>query len=455
MTHFKLVSGIDCGIDKSVCENGYPDNCFNCLSKRFSEANIFIDIYEVVEQQSEQKRREMLYKHIWRKYQDILSIRHVIILSKGGVPAFNMAVGDLPIDPSLIAGFIQANVVFSGEELTLIDKINPEKNFYEFEYKNFHLLLKVGTLCTPCLILDRRASGNLRESLSNFADILEGDYEDELQEFDKTGDINILTPVKNLVEKLFEVTIIYPLTLSTQIPPDLFENLTPIQKAVYETCKDLLKDEDFFFILNLINTTSKLLGVISKEEILWNIYQMIREDVIIWADLEFQRKELESKEEDIQKREYVIQKIMEIKDLDEIIFECQDMNEDTAMKKVKSLLKKGEIAEKDAAYQEALNEYNKALTYTKEFNMERMIGKISFKILEIIKLNKEVELNFALEQASKSEKRKDYVVALKYLFQIKEDLISQDEDDKRDKQLQRINSHIKKLQNYFITSENN
>ncbi|MFW9820903.1 MAG: hypothetical protein ACFFE5_14945, partial [Candidatus Thorarchaeota archaeon] len=59
------------------------------------------------------------------------------------------------------------------------------------------------------------------------------------------------------------------------------------------------------------------------------------------------------------------------------------------------------------------------------------------------------------EQASKSEKRKDYVVALKYLFQIKENLSSQNEDDKQDKQLQRINSRIKKLQNYFITSENN
>ncbi|MFX1588276.1 MAG: hypothetical protein ACFFC1_08980, partial [Promethearchaeota archaeon] len=246
----------------------------------------------------------------------------------------------------------------------------------------------------------------------------------------------------------------YPLTLSTQIPPNIFENLPPLQEAVYETCKDLLKDEDYFFISNLINITSKLLGVISKEEILWHIYQMIREDVIIWADLEFQRKELELKEEDIQEREYVIQKIMEIKDLDEIIFECQDMNEDVAMKKVKSLLKKGEIAEKDAAYQEAVNEYEKALTYAKEFNMERIIGKISFKILEIMKVNKEVELKFALEQASKSEKRKDYVVALKYLFQIKENLYNENEDDKRDKQLQRINSRIKKLQNYFITSEN-
>jgi len=455
MTHFKLVSGIDCGVDKSVCKNGYPENCFNCLSKRFSEANIIMDIYDLVEQQSEQKRREMLYKHIWRKYQDILTIRHVLIVSKGGLPAFNMAVGDLPIDASLIAGFIQANVVFSGEELTLIDKINPEKNFYEFEYKNFNLLLRVGTLCTPCLILDRRASSNLRDLFSNFTDILEEDYKDKLLQFDKTGDMNILNPIKNLVEKIFEITMLYPLTLSTQIPPDIFENLPPIQKAVYETCKDLLKDEDYFFILNLINTTSKLLGVISKEEILWNIYQIIREDIIIWADLEFQRKELELKEEDIQEREYVIQKIMEIKDLDEIIFECQDMNEDAAMKKVKYLLKKGEIAEKDAVYQEALNEYEKALTYAKEFNMETIIGKISFKILEIIKLNKEVELKFALEQASKSEKRKDYVVALKYLFQIKENLYSENEDDKRDKQLQRINSRIKKLQNYFITSENN
>ncbi|MFX1339103.1 MAG: hypothetical protein ACFFDK_10885, partial [Promethearchaeota archaeon] len=176
MTYFKLVMGLDCGVDKSVCQLGYPENCFNCLSKKFSDANFLMDIMEVIEQQTQKKRNEILYKHIWRKYQDISTIRHLIILTTAGLPAFNMAIGDLPIDATLISGFIQANVSFSSEELTLLDRINPEKKFYEFEYKNFYLLLCNGNLCRICLILDKKASSNLRELLSNFIDIFEDNY---------------------------------------------------------------------------------------------------------------------------------------------------------------------------------------------------------------------------------------------------------------------------------------
>ena len=449
MTYFKLIAGFDCGVDKSVCQVGYPENCFSCLSKKFSDANFLIDIIESIEQDSEQKRKKILYKHIWRKYQDISNIRHVIILTKGGIPAFNMAVSDLPIDATLISGFIHANMAFSSEELTIIDKINPDKKFYEFEYKNFHILLCKGELCRICLILDKRASNNLRELLLNFKNIFEYNYEDELKEFEEKSDLSILDPVRSFVGKTFEITMINPHTLSSQIPPNKIENFSLVQKAIYECAKDLLKEETYFFISLLIDTTSKLLGVISNEEILWNIYQMMRENIIIWQNFEFQRQELESERQEKQRREYVIEKIMEIKDMDEIIYECHDMSLDDAHLKINSSMKKGEIAEKNAAYQEALTEYQKALNYAREFNMEMEMGKISFKILEIIKLNKEVELNFAMEQANKSKKKKDYVIALKYLFQIKDILVAENDDGKHDKQLQKLDLRIQKIQNHL------
>lgn len=449
MTYFKLVLGLDCGVDKSVCQFGYPENCFNCLSMKFSDANFLMDIMEVIEQHSKQKRREILYKHIWRKYHDISTIRHLIILTKAGLPAFNMAIGDLPIDAALISGFIHANVSFSSEELTLIDRINPEKKFYEFEYKNFHLLLCNGKLCRICLILDKKASTNLRELLLNFTDIVEENYEEKLHEFEETCELNILDPVKSLVIKSFDIIMTYPLTLSSQIPPNIVENFSIVQKAIYECTKDLLREDTYFFISHLITTTAKLLDVISNEEILWNIYRMIRENIIIWENLEFQGQEVESKKQEKQKRKHIILNFMEIKDLEEIIFECHDMSIEDAHKKINSSMKKGEIAEKNAAYQEALFEYQKALNYAKEFNMEIEIGDISFKILEIIKLNKKVDLNFAMEQANKSEKRRDYVIALKYLFQIKDILTSENEDVNKDKQLQKLNNRIRRIQNHI------
>ncbi len=449
MTHFKLVAGLDCGVDKSVCQFGYPENCINCLSKKFSDADLLVDIIEAIESESEQKRMEMLYKHIWRKYQDVGTIRHFVILAEGGIPAFNMAIGDLPIDATLISGFIQANITFSSRELTLLDRINPEKKLYELEYKNFNLLMCKGKLSIICLILDKKASNNLRELLINFSNIFEDNYEDEIKEFEETGDLGILDPVRSLVGKIFETTMFDPLTLSSQIPPNIIDNFPLVQKAIYEYAKDLLKEETFFFISTLIDTTSKLLGVISNEEILWNMRQMMLENIIIYRNLEFQDQELESKRQEIQNREFIVQSLMEIKDWEEIILECEDMSLEDGYIKINSSMKKGEIAEANAAYQEALFEYQKALKYANEFNMEMEMDEISAKILEIIKLNKKVELDFAIAKANKSEKKKDYVIALKYLYQIKDMLTTENDDGIHDNQLQKLNNRIRKIQNHL------
>ncbi|MHA1147495.1 MAG: hypothetical protein ACTSR8_04555 [Promethearchaeota archaeon] len=446
MTYFKLVSGFNCGIDKSVCKLGYPDYCITCISNKLKEANIIMDIFELIEHSSESKRRKMLYNQIWIKYQDILNIRHVIILSKTGMPAFNMAVMDLPIDASLLSGFIQANIVFSSESLTLIDNINPEKDFYEFEYKNFHLLLKNGKSCRICLILESKPSNNLKQLLNDFTAVFEDIYAEKIMEFEETGDLSLLEPVKALVEKSFEVTMKYPLTLSSIIPPTQIESFSLIQKAIYECIKELLRDSNSFFIPTLLTTTEKLIGVVPKEEILWYIYQMMRDNIIIWKELEYGDFNIEDQQ---QKKEKIFDNFKNSKALDQIFFECGEMSEKEALIKVKHFFNRGELAEKNAAYQEALNEYQKALIYAKEFNMNTFIGKISFRIMQVNQLNKNIELDFAMEQANKSEKKKDYVIALKYLFQIRDALNSEKPDGKFEKQLKKIEFRIKRIQGYF------
>ena len=449
MTYFKLIAGIDCGVDKSVCQNGYPENCFNCLSKKFSDANFLIDIIEATEQHSEKNKKMLLYRNIWKKYQDISTIRHVIILTKGGIPALNMNIGDLPIDATLISGFFQANIIFSSKELTMLDKLKSDKRLYEFEYKNFHVLLYDGNLCRICLILNKKASDNLRELLSDFTDIFEDEYEDELKEVEELVEMSILESAKSFIEKNFEISLNFPLILSSLIQPTKIENLSLVQKAIYECAKDLLKEDDYFFISYLITTTSKLLGVISDEEILWSIRQMMMENIIISQDFEFQKQESEAITKEKQRREEVFEKIKETKDFEEIIFETHDMTIEDANIKTDSFMKKGEIAERNAAYQEALIEYQMALNYANEFNMEMKLEEISLKISEITKLNKEVELKFAMKQAAKYELKRDYIMTLKYLFQIKNISIIENDDGKHDKRLQKLEHRIKKIQKHF------
>ncbi|TFG03019.1 MAG: hypothetical protein EU540_00420 [Promethearchaeota archaeon] len=455
MTYFKLIAGINCGIDKSVCQNGYPDNCFSCLAKKFSDAGFLIDIINVTEQHSEQKRKELLYLHIWKKYNDMVTIRHVLILTKGGIPALNMNIGDLPINAALISGFIQANISFSSQELTILDKFKLEKKLYEFDYKNFNVILYDGKLCRICLILDKKASKSLKELLIDFAGFFEDNYEDELKKVEELCDEDILEPAKKLIEQSFEINMNYPLILSSLIPPNIIENLSLVQKAIFECAKDLLKEDDYFFITYLMVKTSKLLGVVSDEEILWNIRQLMKNNIILSQDLEFQKEESETMVQEKQEMEDIFQKIKEKRDFEDIIFETHDMSIEDANIKISSLMKKAEITERNAAYQEALDEYQMALNYAREFNMKKRIDEISSKISEITKLNKEVELKFAMKQATKYELKKDYVVALKYLFQIKDIFIEENDDGKHDKQLQKIDHRIEKVQKHFKKNHDN
>lgn len=454
MTYFKVIFGLECGVDKSICSFGYPDYCSRCIYKKLTEANFLIENVEAIEQDTDEKKQEMNYINIWRKYKDILNIRHIIILAKKGIPIFNMPVGGRPFDATLLSGFIHANIIFSVGGLPRNvnnenSNLDYDRNFYEFNYKDFNILLRNGELCRICLILDNKPSNNLRDLLSKFVEIFEKFYENELKKFEKTGNLDLFNSAKKMIEKNFEINMIYPQALAFQILPNIINNFSIIQKAIFEFSNDLLKEKPYFFIPNLLNTTTRILGKISSEKILWNIYQMIQDGIIISKDLKFQRDELDIKNQNKQVRESEIQKILEKKEIKDVINECKFISFDEALKKIQFYSKKAEIAKKNSAYQEALNEYEKALAYAREFVIEPQAGNISFQILELLKLNQQVELEFIKDQVNKFERKKDYIKVLKYLFEIK-DLLNSDLDmDKNEKMLIKVNQRIKKVQSYL------
>jgi len=451
LTHFKLKIGFECGVDKSICTLGYPEYCGKCISKKFSEAHFLTEVLDIAEEDREEKRQKMNYRYIWTKYRDILNIRHIIILSKTGIDLFNMPVGDLPIDATLLSGFIQANIIFSSEGLTKSDRMDfgssLDTRFYEFQYKHFNILLREGNLSRVALVLDKKASKNLRDLLSNFTAIFEGLYHKHIMAFSVHGNTKVFVPVKELIEKTFEIYMIYPQTLSAQIPPNIIENFTLIQQAVYEFSKDLLKEKSYFFIPNVLNITERILGVKSKEEIIWNIYQMCKNQIIVSKDLEFQRDEIESKEAEIKQRGYEISKIIEFKSAEVDPVKIQALPVDEAKKQMNNWIKRAEVAEKNHIYSDAINNLRCALIYAREFKLNTDIGRIAYKILEVIKLNKLVELKFATEQSKKAESKKDYVRALKYLFQIKDILLFDNRDDNHNKRVTKVGQKIQKLQN--------
>ena len=76
-------------------------------------------------------------------------------------------------------------------------------------------------------------------------------------------------------------------------------------------------------------------------------------------------------------------------------------------------MKKAEAAEKGLAYIEAQKEYEKALYLASGFDLKDEAGRISFRILELDKKIKELELEYTIKVGEKAEKKKHYIKAIK------------------------------------------
>ena len=127
---------------------------------------------------------------------------------------------------------------------------------------------------------------------------------------------------------------------------------------------------------------------------------------------------LEVRQEANQKRAMKIKPISSIiisdDDITELEKQMENLNEDGAKKFIKNLIKRGKTAEKASTFDITQKEYNKALIVAKKFKLKDETNKISSMLFETEKKAKQVELDFALENAENAEKSKDFINAIYY-----------------------------------------
>ncbi|MFX1316678.1 MAG: hypothetical protein ACFE9T_12505, partial [Promethearchaeota archaeon] len=137
----------NCGYTKKKCTK-YPKNCVPCIKNRLKKLGFEMDTnLEIIELDSEERRLKLERETIWQRFLDVLNIKTIIIMDKeSGLTLLNYDVSGVDIDAELLSGFIQANIIFSesGEVSTEKGKSLYEYHFYEFQYKNFNIMLKYG-----------------------------------------------------------------------------------------------------------------------------------------------------------------------------------------------------------------------------------------------------------------------------------------------------------------------
>ncbi|MFX1277172.1 MAG: hypothetical protein ACFFAT_19285 [Promethearchaeota archaeon] len=414
--------GFNCGRDKDECPQ-YPSSCNKCIQDHIITLGFEIDTnIKIMEMDSEDKRLQMYQDQIWQEFLNVLNLKHIILLdNKSGMPIINYPVSEAGIDAELLSGFIQANITFSERTSSSNNNTAINFQFYEFQYKNFYILLKNGEYSRICLILDHKQSNSLQLTTRDFLIDFERKYKQELTDLLNYGYLEFPNLQEFIIEA-FNVKFLFPMVLVHSIPPDVMDSVkeNKIQEAIVKVAKEYLITNQIFFINSLLNEIKNIINVEAKS-ILYEIYQLIQKKVIIPTTLEsaetkvktFQEKRAR-KIENSQVISHIITTDDNITALEDLKIKAKSFDENEAKKYMDQFIKKGRTAEKAKIFKEAQKEYEKALFLATGFNFQTEIGKISFMIVELDKKIDEMELEFSLNAAENSERKKNYIDSIRY-----------------------------------------
>ncbi|MFX1377953.1 MAG: hypothetical protein ACFFA4_02570 [Promethearchaeota archaeon] len=448
MVYFEIDHlGFNCGKLKEKCSK-YPKFCMSCIKNRLKQLGFEIDsTLEVFEIQSDERRFQMERELIWRKFLDVLNIRHIIIMdNESGLTLLNYPVSGEEINADLLGGFIQANITFSESHDSSYEKSYSQitHNFYEFQYQNFNILLRDGEVIRLCLMLDHKASENMKNHVNQFIFEFEEMFSKELYNLRSAG----MFYSKNMVEFIidyFEIKLVFPMTLAHSIPPNDLKIIeeNQIQKAILNIAKELLTTKQFFFIYNLLNRVKNIVNIDSNE-ILYQIYHLVENNIFNPTTLETAVSNIEmiqeAQEEKVAKYQSISSILITNSNFDKLKEQVEEMDENSAKRMIRDLIKKGKAAEKSLAYKVGEDEYKKALFLAKEFNFKPEIDKTSKLLMELDKQVKQIELDFNLEAGENAEKNGDFINSIQYYqkaLKILENFLIYNVSDSRIKKLKK------------------
>ena len=224
------------------------------------------------------RRRIVSLKALYQKLSDVENMQYVFILTKdGGIPCYSKSLADVPIDESLISGFLTAISRF-GKEIG--DKIQEgEGGLEELSYRQFKIIINEGKYVNTALLLLKRPSDTIKEKLRTFNSVFEDIYRDRLVDF--SGQVLEDTPITKMIEEIFEADLLYPYQVVESKVGDYLKSSTPtkIDKKVVI----IVRGDEFesnFYLRDLINHL-KTKGI--EELKSFETIQKLKSDKIVFA----------------------------------------------------------------------------------------------------------------------------------------------------------------------------
>jgi len=224
------------------------------------------------------RRTRASLRQMYSRLSDIENIAYILVLNKGGIPMFSKSLAEVPIDESLVSGFLSAISSFGTEISTKMKK--GEGGLEELSYQQFKIILDEGQYVRVALLLLRRPSDTLKARLKLFTQAFEKEFHDSVANF--KGEVLQDMTVTPVIERVLEADLLYPHRV---IEPKVKPYVKELKKK--DVTKKVLKvatsDEfdSIFYVRELINNLKTSIGV---EEIhSFDSIQKLKNDQVVFA----------------------------------------------------------------------------------------------------------------------------------------------------------------------------
>jgi len=190
-------------------------------------------------------------RKIWAKdaltLDDLLKISYILIIHKdAGVTLYSKQIS-MELDSDLIGGFLTAISEFRTELKKDVDTTMKGKGF-EMDYYDSKIDIIDGEFVRVALILDGAPSEQLKANQWEFTRSFEMRFGSILGEF--TGDITPFRDADKIVEKFFNITLMYPLQLAKHWE---FTKVNKLERALLEVADQMQKERKFIFVSSLLS----------------------------------------------------------------------------------------------------------------------------------------------------------------------------------------------------------
>jgi hypothetical protein len=234
---------------------------------------IFAVNLKVIKPRKRQRLQEI--RRLEDRFLDVQNVRLIQIIAPGGTYIFSHSLSELPMDPSIVSGFITAITTFGSQMMGPSDGEFSESGLRELTYREFKIFVHDGKMVKIALLSIEKLSDAYEKQVMEFLNVFEQEFKTRIETYE--GEEIEYPELRSYCNRYLYTHLLE----IASIDENRFKEIkpTPMEKLIYLMATGPLFEGNFR--INKIYQRLNSLYSDKKLEILQGIFHLLEEKVIV------------------------------------------------------------------------------------------------------------------------------------------------------------------------------